>query len=108
MTNTKLPAEIKVASHMYKVSLKDREWYHESGKRGECDKNETKIWISEGMTVSRTVETFIHEILHAVYYEYGIQDEDEEERIVTALATGFSQVIKDNPELLKYLTRVPK
>jgi hypothetical protein len=52
-------------------------------------------------------DTLIHEILHAVWKTQGIKAK-REETIVNALSTGFTQVLKDNPDLRKYLNEALK
>lgn len=53
----------------------------------------------------RHANTLIHELLHAIYDVYHIQDTDDEERTVTTMANGLTQVLKDNPELFTVLRK---
>jgi len=56
-------------------------------------------------SVSHT-NTFIHEILHAIFYQWGIGLEDrEEERICNTIANGLTTVLVDNPWLLPYIQK---
>ena len=48
-------------------------------------------------------ETLLHEINHAIWQTYALQERDSEERIVQALSTGQTQLLRDNPELVKWL-----
>jgi hypothetical protein len=44
-------------------------------------------------------DTILHEVLHAICYDQKLKLEDEEEeRIVLALATGLTRFFRDNPE----------
>lgn len=49
------------------------------------------------------VDTVLHEVTHAIYWAYVIEDKDEEERIVTTMARAWTQVWRDNPDLLGWL-----
>lgn len=53
------------------------------------------------------INTLIHEALHAVWHNYGLQvafpDEDGHELIVTTMANGLTQVFRDNPDLLEWV-----
>lgn len=49
-------------------------------------------------------DTLLHEILHAVYFVWNLEDKDDEERTVTGLSTGLSTVLHDNPELVELLS----
>jgi hypothetical protein len=48
-------------------------------------------------------DTVLHEINHAIYRIFALRDSDDEERIVTVMATGMIQVLRDNPALLIWL-----
>ena len=41
---------------------------------GLCDPNEQVIWIRDGQKPEERFKTAIHEICHAVCYEYGIKE----------------------------------
>jgi len=55
-------------------------------------------------SASRAAETLLHEIMHGVYWAYGIDDKDDEERVVSTMAAGLQQVWRDNPELMAWIT----
>lgn len=50
-------------------------------------------------------DTLLHEVMHSVLRQQGRLFTDEEEVYVRALATGLCGVFRDNPALLKYLTK---
>lgn len=50
----------------------------------------------------------IHEINHAIYSFYNIDDKMDEEKTVTAMAIGWVQVYKDNPKLVEFIRKVSK
>lgn len=56
-------------------------------------------------TCEGIADTLLHEILHAIWWAYGIEDRDEEERTVATMATAWTQVYRDNPWLLKWLAK---
>lgn len=47
--------------------------------------------------------TLLHEILHACWYTAQIQDEDKEERTITAFANQLTQVWRDNPAVIAWI-----
>ena len=97
----KIPKEIKIAGHRYRVKSKNGSWGNDAKLRGNCDCNKLEIKVDSTMPNSRKTETLLHEIGHAIYHEYNIHDDDKEERIITAFATGWQQVLTDNPALIK-------
>ncbi len=52
------------------------------------------------------VDTVLHEINHCIYRCAGLGKAAPEETAVTAMATGLTQVFRDNPKLLKWLQKV--
>ena len=87
---------IKVGGITYKVELKDLSTRNDGadGKQlGWCVYDEDKIEINERLTQPRIEQTLIHELVHAVMYEAGLeQDED----MVNRIGLVLHQVLKDN------------
>src|SRR5690242_2885070 len=54
-------------------------------------------------TQQQEAETFLHELLHAVFSVAGIHDKDSHERTVALLSTSLAGVFRDNPELIAWL-----
>ena len=75
---------------------------------GQCDKQRAIIYVCTHLDDDLVADTLLHEILHAIWHEYGLQDDDREERIVHTLASGFIQVMKDNPNAIRYLVKMSK
>lgn len=60
---------------------------------------EQKIYLKPGLTKQLKEETLIHEVLHAIFWQTGLDaefDDNQEEKIVSTLAHGLYQVFKDN------------
>lgn len=52
------------------------------------------------------VEVLIHELLHALWTDSGLPDTNiEEEDAVTKLAPRLQALLRDNPELVKWITK---
>lgn len=54
------------------------------------------------------LDSLIHEIGHAIWFLYGIRDEDNEEHTVNQMAIGWSQIWADNPDMVKFLNYAVK
>lgn len=68
---------------------------------------EQAIYIQVDMpTPQKAVDTMLHEIGHAIYWAYDMDDEDKEERIVATMATGWTTIYRNNPELLSWIGKV--
>ena len=100
----KRPTKIKVAC--YDIDIIDFT-PHESAIKarfGEFSCLENCIRLDPSITRINQIDTLLHEINHAIYWAYGIDDADKEERIVAAFATAWTQVFRDNPALLDFIT----
>lgn len=62
---------------------------------GLCDKEKCTIYIEKNMPKDKQFKIFIHECLHAIMYEYGIDfPVSGEENLVEMLTTGVTEVIQ--------------
>lgn len=103
-----LPQTIKVACFDYKIVKWTYQQASEKRRYGECSSYTQEIRIDETLKSYKLLDTLIHEINHAIYWAYNIQDEDMEERIVTSFATAWTQIYRDNINLLKFIERARK
>lgn len=73
---------------------------------GMSDPSRALIAIRPGMAEGWTKQTLIHEILHQVFRQSGIGGltADDEESIIRHLEGGLIGVLRDNPELVAYLS----
>ena len=102
MAKIKLPKQLKIASHTYKV-LYPYEFKEINKVMGQCDSNKLEIRISQG---EDTVvwQTFFHELFHAIDRITGqcrFEKEDEGESYLEGFTETFTQVFLDNNLLKK-------
>ena len=70
------------------------------------DRSDGMIALSSTEDSVSHVNTLVHEILHAIVFQWGIElDEKEEEKICNTLANGLTTVCVDNPWLLSYIQK---
>ncbi len=98
-----LPSKIKVACFDVKVEEFNPGAPASRMLHGEFSSIEMMIRIDTSTDKIKVVDTLMHEICHAICWAYGIEDEDKEERVVGTMATGLTQVYRDNPELLTFM-----
>lgn len=106
MSSRTLPEYLKIGPYWYEVIEADESWeemHGDGGISGLCLNRESRIYVN--LTGNRTfdIDTFWHEVKHAIWFVFGLQDSDDEERVVSAMATGELMVLKDNPELFSML-----
>ena len=100
-----LPASVKVGYIDYEIRLWSALEAQSSHRLGEADHLTQVIRVSQALAPRAFAEVLLHELLHALFYVYNIQDEDREERTVGTLSTAIAAMWRDNPELVAYLGR---
>lgn len=76
---------------------------------GLMDPDSRTIYITDGMAGFDEVDTTIHEIMHAIRFTQGRENGGEvEEDYVRSLATGLTNVFRDNPGLIRWITTTLK
>ncbi len=99
-----LPTYINILSTEYSLFAYDKQIPGTEDDWGLCDKDKRIISIRWNRDPVANVDTLIHEILHAIWYEYQMCEEGEEEEIcVGKLASGLAKVMKRNPVLLDWI-----
>ena len=65
------------------------------------------IKLREGMQAEQELQTFMHELLHAICAEYSLEEMlmEDEELIVDILATGIVHSLKHSPVLREYIMK---
>ncbi len=76
-----------------------------SALKGQIIYDESIIKILDDMNLEHKQETLLHEILHGLIHFLNIDLDNKEEEVVTQFARGIMMVIKDNPDLINYLSR---
>lgn len=70
-----------------------------------CESSE--IRIKESLNDRETLNTILHEILHAAVYVYGLKnefkDDDHEEKVVNALGNALTEMCIRNPKLVSWI-----
>jgi hypothetical protein len=70
---------------------------------GHLHHSQTRISLDADMNAQATTQTLLHETIHAIATQIGRQE--LREGIVDALAFGIYQVLRDNPELVRMITK---
>tara|TARA_R110002126_G_scaffold175915_2_gene324492 strand:- start:708 stop:1034 length:327 start_codon:yes stop_codon:yes gene_type:complete len=61
------------------------------------------IHIAAGQRGPALADTVMHELLHAIFKTFALKDEDDEERIVSAIATALTGVFRDNQNFAPWI-----
>jgi hypothetical protein len=100
-----MPCSVRVADRIYTIEG-DKQLVAEGRCYGYCQVVEKLIQIDTSHGSYQAASTLIHEILHAIYEEYNVHGNDDEERTVRSLERGLMQVFLDNPDLLQFIVQM--
>jgi hypothetical protein len=101
-----LPRSISVGPFDFKIERLSAQRAMGQSRFGEFSGCEGHIAIQLDMPCAvKAAETFLHELGHAIFWTFGIEDEDKEERTVNLFSTGWTQVFRDNPWALDWMKR---
>ena len=108
MEKVKIPKRIKVGFRVFTIE----DWHHEMARRaglwGECDHNESTIRVDTSAGPVQTMETLLHELMHASWNIAGADyvKEPSEEYLVSMQSAGLTAVLLDNPDLIRFINEV--
>lgn len=99
-----LPKSVRIGYLNYKVCECDQD---ELEGDFQCGSQRLRVRTKD-RSKAFAANTLIHEIVHGVFFHEGLKNLDgmtheREEMLVNCMANGLTQVIKDNPKLIKYL-----
>ncbi len=103
-----LPKKIKVIAFDIAIHQWESKEANALQRWGQFNADEMVIRIDKSLNPIKMIDVLVHEINHAIYWAYGMEDEDKEERIVGMFATAWTQVYRDNPELLEFIMEALK
>ena len=93
------PKSIKICSVPYRVRHRKTPIRSMDGERwiGQCDYDRATITVVSGRSKEQERKTFIHEALHAIFFEQSLyrymKDSDAEEEMVGRLAEGLNGAV---------------
>jgi hypothetical protein len=88
-----IPESIKVGCINYDVKFRDLEEVF-----GIHDPAEQELIISSGLTEEMTRNTFIHEVVHAIFCQIGAAEEQKNEVLVQALTNEIDKLFILKPQ----------
>ena len=104
MVKIHVPTSIKIGYRDYKLEEWKQTVATANEAQGQFFQKEGIIgYVADVKGVSHA-NTILHEILHAIIYQWNIDlEEKEEEKLVNGIANGLTTVFVDNSELMDYL-----
>lgn len=102
-----IPKKVRIGCYWFRVEVAEFEDHEAEQSFGHMNPISQKIRLRPGMTAQNLANTFIHEVLHGIYF-YLVPDrdsEDPEEDFVTKGANGLCAFWQDNPKAVSWWQR---
>ena len=100
----KIPEKIKVGYKEYKLEKWKQTIANAGDAHGQFFAKEGIIGYTSEETGVSHANTILHELIHAIIYQWNIElDEKAEEHLVNGVTNGLTAVFVDNPNLIDYL-----
>ena len=96
------PKRIKILNLTWNIKFVDKDISNASSSLGWCDYEAQVISLYDGQTIESLSDTFLHEILHALFWSMGIDPNTDEEKLVSKISTGLCTVFSNNPKAFKW------
>jgi hypothetical protein len=103
----KRPERVKIISKRFTIHYVEEghEGLGGEDNKGMCDSLNQDIFVEEGMKFDTQKETILHETLHAISDEMGLNLTEEQ---VDGGAKGILAVLMDNPSFAKFILKKEK
>lgn len=106
---TEMPKSVKVGPYTYAVSTDEaaiRKFEHEKQSRhaGHTSHSELAIHVDPHNAAGYQRDTLWHEVLHCIVNVVNLQPKLSEEEIICTISHMTLAVLRDNPDLVAYLT----
>lgn len=95
-----LPNEVNIAGINYQIT-EVQQIEHDDANWGVTIYEAHQIQLKSSLDDERKRQVFIHEVLHAVFFESGYKEHDEE--IIDRISTTLSGVLKKQDNVMDYL-----
>ncbi len=99
----RLPTSVKVGAWEYAIEAWSTRDAGRDDRWATTDHSEHRIRIDTGWGEKRTAASLLHEILHCVWRQWGIDEKDDQERTVLAMEHGLAAVWHDSPEVMRWV-----
>lgn len=107
MARPKPPKNARVLGKTWRVRA-DKTLLSHDDTAGDCHGRSQLIRYGTGQALEQEQDSVLHELIHAVWHENGlshdVNDDKLEEMIIRRTASGVLALLKENPELVRYLT----
>jgi len=101
----KNPLPLKINLGYQDISIVPYEFIN--NEQGAYSSDSSEIRIQKDMSPVETLNTMLHECLHACVYVYGLKeefkDDEHEEKVINALGNAMTELFRRNPKMIGWI-----
>jgi hypothetical protein len=98
-----MPRSLKIGNFRFAVELQDAGDANASSSFGHMNPVNQMIRMAPDQNAQNLADTFIHEVLHAIHFHFGLLGDDKDEEDFTTMgAHGLCQLWQDNPQAMAW------
>jgi hypothetical protein len=97
------PRQVKIGAWWYRIEDWPAPEADADRRHGDCSKDLKRIRLSTQLDRKMSAFILLHEIIHAIYYEFYMDAHDPEERLVGTMTSGLATVWHDNPGVIGWI-----
>lgn len=91
-----MPKTVKIGGYRFKIKAAGKNSSDIAGVMGTAQYISMLIRIRMGLKPLQLANTFIHEVIHAIHWNYGLNDDSHEEEFTNLTANGLCAFWQDN------------
>lgn len=97
-----MPNAVRVGCYEFEVRVGSYEDHEQEGSYGHMNSFQQRISLRPGLSAHKAANTFIHEVIHAIHWVYGLlrhpdEPQPSEEEFTMLTANGLCAFWQDNP-----------
>ena len=98
---------VKIGYRRYAVHEVDASELADNGRKGEIVFRTGEIRIADNLPQDNAAEVVVHEILHGLFHDLGVDwSAEDEERMVERLSPRLAALFVDNPQEVAEIVRM--
>ena len=100
-----IPKKVKIGYIFYKIKAATEDYVETAKIAAELSVDKEQILFDKKLSINQLVNALIHEVVHGIIDNWGIQfpNNEAEEIFTEAFANGWTTVFLDNQEFITWL-----
>lgn len=93
--------QVQLASYSVKIASKKDKYFDPATTQGLCEPNVKRIYVSSKLSDDNKFTAYIHELIHAIFFELGEDGLAYNEPFVETISQIIARAVRELPEGFK-------